>query len=245
VACSWDLAYLDTGDAGESSDATVLDGPTTDAMVDADASTEGGGADTDVDAGPYLGDGGNLIQNPSCENGTRYWSTLSGTPIAPSTTYVRPGEQDSCRSYDRVNPRGCNQPGSYDGPLQDISAVVVPGHTYTVSVWVLWAPPPSDGGSVDAGAEAGAEAGASDAGTTYPPQGADITMKQTCGTSVAYVPLGSVSNTPEAEWTLLSSNVGALSGPTGCSTYVLQLYIEGPDPGLDLYTADATLLLYQ
>jgi len=266
-ACSWSLSYLDSAPADAdphpdvvvpSTDASVSDadsgGSTTDASVGASEATVGNEASS-------LGDGGNLIQNPSCEDGTTDWSTLGQTPLESSTTFVHTGDSASCHAYDRVHEESSPALPSYDGPMQDITAVVVPGHQYSVSAWALWAPPltPDAGsdeteggssqgsdaasdGSLGVASDASADSGA-DAGGGYEAQNAYITVKETCGSATSYVRLASATNLPEESWTEVDQATSLLTVPVGCTPLDLQLYVEGPDVGLDLYVDEVTLLL--
>lgn len=265
-ACSWSLTYLDSGptDTDPHPDVVVSQG---DASV-SDGGAGGGNTDTNQGASEAaaneassLGDGGNLIVNPSCEDGTTDWATLGQTPLESSTAFVHTGDTTSCHSYDRVHEETSGALPSYDGPMQDITAVVVPGHQYSVSAWALWAPPNageggpddneggasegSDGApdaSTDAASDASADSG-TDGGGGYEQQNAYITVKETCGSSTSYVRLTSAANLPEEVWTEVNQSSSVLTVPVGCTPLDLQLYIEGPDVGLDLYVDEVTLLL--
>jgi hypothetical protein len=289
--------YGDTPpDAADEGDQQIAEG--TEAGTDGgwEAGTEGGTADRSVpppmedaradvasapdDAAPaevgaeVVTTGSNLINNPSCDQGTLDWATLSGSPIESSTTFVHAGDMHSCHAYDRTNVEMTGSLASYDGPLQDITSAVSAGHTYYFAVWALWSRPGAlpDAGA-DASPEAGPEAGpeaspeaapvashdggdassvrrdaaaadaAADAsaetGATLGPQNVYVTVKEGCGTNMTYVRVGEVDNVPEERWTQVVANV---SIPASCASGNLQLYVEGPDVGLDLYTDEATLL---
>jgi hypothetical protein len=230
-------------------------------------------ADADADAEAVEAGETNLIKNPSCDNATANWVTLSGTPLESSTTFVHAGDMHSCHAYDRVNVEMSGSNASYDGPMQDITSAVALGHTYSVSVWALWVHPGTgsdaglDGGNVEEGGDSGdggarGEAGdasagrpdtsvdsggdasdASDGGEAGAMPGSEnvyITVKETCGTTVTYNRVAEVDNLTEATWTQVS-RANAVQVPATCASSSFQLYIEGPDVGLDLYTAEATL----
>jgi hypothetical protein len=231
-------------------EASAADGSVPDVGVEPNGSGDGPSGEAGMfDEGTLLG-GGNLIVNPSCEIGTIEWTTLSGSPLASSTTFVHTGDTASCLSYDRTDPEmlGETSGPSYDGPMQDITSVVVAGHTYTASAWVLWAPPdagdagdPSAGsfdGAAAMGSDASAEAGA---GAGYGPQNVDITVRQTCAGTSTYTRLGTQQAVPQATWTQVVATTFLIVSP-GCD---LQLYVEGPDVGLDLYVAEVTLSLLE
>ena len=164
-----------------------------------------------------VGEGSNLLLNPSCEDGTLAWSSLGDSPIQSSTRYVHSGDQHSCRVYDRTS--------TFNGPMQDITAIVVPGHQYAASAWAVWALAP------DAGADS----------STTGVQSLYLTVLQTCGTTTTYERLASATNAPAGQWTSLTSATAALTVPTTCSPLDLQLYVEGPDAGLDLYADEVSL----
>jgi len=262
-ACSWSLNYLDSGPADTDPHPDVVV-PSTDAASISDAASGGPNTDTaqgaaeaaDNEASAALGDGGNLIQNPSCEDGTTDWSTLGQTPLESSTTFVHTGDTASCHAYDRVHEETSGTLPSYDGPMQDITAVVVPGHQYGVSAWALWAPPtapdsgsdeaeggPSQGSDGSSDGAGGATDSGTDGGGGYEQQNAYITVKETCGSSTSYVRLASATNLPEETWTEVDQATSLLTVPVGCTPLDLQLYIEGPDVGLDLYVDEVTLQL--
>lgn len=220
------------------------------------ADANGSGDPANSEAGTTDG-GGNLIVNPSCEDATFDWTTLSGTPLASSATYVHTGAQHSCCATMRTDEYAqTNYPlSSYDGPLQDITAVVSGGHEYSFSVWVLWAPPGAlpapdsatadDGSVTDAGDDAANEAGA-----TYPLEEAYVTLKETCilpnsgaGPTSTYVTISTLQGIPEATWTQITSAGGGLKVPENCTD--IEIYIGGPNIGMDLYTDEATLLFVQ
>lgn len=258
VACSWNLGYLESGKdaANDGSSTSDVGARPEDASV-ADTgpgnTPDAGSQDVSsppVESGPYFGDGGNLIENPSCQDGIVDWSTLGATPLESSTTVVHSGDSTSCWSYGRTG-------GTYNGPQQDITTVVVPGHQYSVSAWVLWAVPgaadgglekgttdagdddayssPSSDGAADAASDASVGAGSSLMESVY------ITIKTTCGTSetVGYIRAASGTDLPEGTWTFVDGQATPFTVPTACSDYAL--YVEGPDIGLDLYVDEVTL----
>lgn len=236
-ACTTLLGLTPVPDVSEGGSSSA--DPTTDGQNDvalADSSGDSGSSTSDagdavtLDDGPVnFGDAGNLIQNPSCENGTSPWTTLGGTPLASSTAFVHTGDTASCWSYDRHDVEMIGEPVSYDGPLQDITSVVVPGHLYNASVWVLWAPP-LDGAS----------------GGPYGPQTVKLTVRYTCGpqTTPNYPYSQWVTDTPQATWVQVVMQPDIVV-PAGCDPLDIQLYVEGVDLGLDLYVDEMTLLFVQ
>lgn len=230
----------DLGEGGTGSADTMTDGPNdstaADSSGDSGSSFSDAGADGTLgDDAPVsfddtpvdFGDGGNLIQNPSCENGTSPWTTLGDTPLASSSKFVHSGDTASCWSYDRHDVETMGEPVSYDGPLQDITSVVVPGHLYNASVWVLWAPP------LDAAP-----------GGTYEPQTVKLTVRYTCGPqTMANYPYSQWAvDTPEETWVHVVMQPDIVV-PVGCEPLAIQLYVEGVDLGLDLYVDEMTLVL--
>lgn len=216
--------------------------------VGPDANGSGDGSNGE---GGVLYGAGNLIVNPSCEDGTYGWTTLaSGSSlIASSTTYVHTGDTASCRDYDRMDEAAPPSLVSYDGPVQDITSVVVPGHSYTVSAWALWAPPLlPDAGSGDASTGSSDGAAGSDGSTAIEPQNVYITAREVCSQNgsenVMYDRFATASDVPEATWTLVQDST-LLMVPTGCSGLDIELYVEGPDIGLDLYVDEVTVLFVQ
>lgn len=272
AACTWSLGYLDSQsngnvDAGNSSSSASADGfaadnavPGVDASDSDDAASDGG-----------TGDGApvNLIVNPSCENATFGWTTVSGTPLSSSTTFAHTGVNHSCYSSMRIDGYAeTNYPNSaYDGPMQDITDAVSGGHYYSFNAWVLWAPPgamppppPPDAAAADAAGDDAAVAGdgsvadaagapedgaANEAGTTNAPEEVYATAKETCGDGgvVSYVAIVTVQGVPQETWTQLTTSSGGLQIPQDC-TQVL-LYIGGPNIGMDLYTDQASLTFVQ
>jgi hypothetical protein len=267
IACTWSLGYLDDGaDAGSSgssdlssaSSSSSSDPGTGDAGSSSSSSLSSSSSSSSSSA--YLGDGGNLIVNPSCADGVLNWTTLSGTPVEESTVFVHaPNDTSSCCAYDRIDPEtsGATSGPSYDGPLQDITAVVVAGHSYAVSAWVLWALPGAtpqgdagyvgDAGDASTGSADGAAATGSDASADagadagYGPQNVDIAVKSTCGATSTYTHYALATDVPAETWTQVVGT--SLITPTaGCD---LQLYVEGADMGLNLYVDEVTLTLFQ
>lgn len=269
VACSGavrsDASATDSGGGGNEADAGV--------SGDGANSAYGDGANSGVaDVGIYAnvsGDGsvseaggGNLIVNPSCDDATLGWTTLSGTPLSSSVAFATMGDRYSCHASGRVD--GYSENGhpqsSYDGPLQDVTSVVSAGHEYSFSVWALWAPPgdtsvpdaaaTGDGALAEGGAaadamvsSAGAPAQDGGGGTTDGPEEVYVMAKETCNAVTSYVTLVALSNVPEAQWTQVTSVGGGLMVPANCTQ--ISIYIGGPDVGMDLYTDEATLLLVQ
>lgn len=268
-ACSWNVGYLDSGDDPSIvpvSEASVGEAGARDSSTSRDASNPA--SDGPGDGNPSFGDdAGNLIQNPSCEDGITPWSTLGGTPLASSTTFVYPGDTASCYSFDRVHQEQSGDLSSYDGPMQDITAAVAAGHNYVASAWALWAPgraasdaaADATGGAfiADGSSHDGSAAGASTGGGAVADSGTSdedaadadveqdvyITVKEMCGSTTSYVRIASADDVPEATWTLVSGAAMELTVPTGCVPLDLELYVEGPDVGLDLYVDDVTLTL--
>jgi hypothetical protein len=223
---------------GENSSAATMtygqdDGAAADSSGDSGSSTLDAGGDGTLDVGPVnvgdgavnLGDGGNLIPNPSCEDGISPWTTLGGTPLASSTTYVHTGDTASCWSYDRHDEENIGEPASYDGPMQHIGSLVVPGLLYNASVWVLWSPP------LDAGPNG-----------NYELQTVKLTVKLVCGQAVGYPYSQWAVNTPAQTWVHVVMQPD-ISVPQGCDPLDVELYVEGPDLGLDLYVDEMTLTL--
>jgi hypothetical protein len=172
AACSLDIDYLAAGgpaavDSGADAttdgpalpEASGLDGAVLgDAGMDADATVDGDDASDGSDAGDSgdasdesdasdgsdageAGDGAppNLIVNPGFEDGTTGWYAWEGT-VAASSANAHSG------SY-----AGCLEDASQNrlGPVQDVTAVVMPTASYAFSAWVWWGAAIADGGSTD------------------------------------------------------------------------------------------------
>lgn len=220
-----DVGGGDTGSADPMTDAQNEEALADSSGV-SDSTTPDAGSDVTMDVGPVnLGDGGNLIPNPSCENGTSPWTTMAGTPLASSTAYVHTGDTASCWSYDRHDEEVIGEPVSYDGPLQHVGSLIVPGLLYRASAWVLWAPP------VDAAPTA-----------AYEPQTVKLTVKLVCGQATGYPYSQWAVDTPAETWVQVVMQPD-ISVPQGCDPLDVELYVEGPDLGLDVYVDEMTLLL--
>jgi hypothetical protein len=243
-ACTLSLDYLESGgpstDAGF--DASMLDG-----HVDGRANSEGGDgpiADRrasesggDALSGPDGGDGssatdsgcsnapgtgtGNFLQNQGFESdaGVSPWTPFAGSPssLTQVTTPKAHGGQYSCRTSNRIH--------TYDGPSQDITALVGPGQTYTGSAWAMI-------GSPDAGADGGISAA----------EPIDLTAKILCNgnATATYLQIGAVTATATT-WTQIS---GTFSTPscTTCPISLVEVYVEGPAAGIDLYVDDVSIM---
>jgi hypothetical protein len=129
---------------------------------------DGGGMEAPPDDAPALdvnmGQTGNLLQNPSCENGVNPWFAFGGS-LESSTalvyTGIDAGTRHSCHSFNRTSGNGGS---SFNGPAQDVSQVLHAGSFYNVSAYALWIRPSliPDGGGMDAGSEAGSSDAAGD-----------------------------------------------------------------------------------
>jgi hypothetical protein len=187
---------------------------------------------------------GNLIQNPSCENGVSPWFAFGGS-LESSTALVHPGNMHSCHSFNRTGNTG----SSFNGPAQEITSVLLPNANYSVSAYALWIPPnliPDDGGTDAAPGDAGADGGAADAGA----QSVFITLKLDCTSNAvdagimpsSFIRIAALNNPPEAQWAQVSAGqFSAPACPTGY-TRVVTLYLEGPAGGIDLFVDEVTLL---
>lgn len=231
-ACTTLLGLTPVPDLGDGGADMVTSGLAADASGDSPSSPSDARGDGTLADGPVSsgdgGDGGddggvNLIPNPSCENGTVPWTTLGGTPLAASTAFVHAGDTASCWSYDRHDEETIGEPESYDGPAQDVTSLVVPGHQYNASAWVLWAPP------LDAALA-----------SAYEPQTVKLTVKETCGPTDLYPYSQWATDTPGETWVhvVMLPNIVV---PVGCDPLDVELYVEGPDLGLDLYVDEMTL----
>jgi hypothetical protein len=246
AACAFDLGYLYTGqDAGtpatqetgaadtgpddgsldasaEASDATVdksADAPVNpiDASVDmsADDSVDASpldGSVVSVDACTADSPDGNLIQNWSFECGLSPWYAWSGYTVNTTMTSAHTGTWSGVAT---------NRTSNYVGPVQDVTSVVVPGRTYQASAYVTVGLP--DGGMP-------------------PSQGAGIGIAYQCSDAGQTFPLGGLrTGIVAGEWLSIS---GPVSVPAGCTLAPgskVELYIDGPEGGVDLYVDDVVL----
>jgi len=241
AACSLDVGYLQetTGpDGGGLSDATAprLDAAPDHSTTDLPDAT-GGGADVTTDPldaaaeaspppppQPDCGAGlpaGNIIQNGGFECGRAPWYSWSG--IINTTTALAHTGTTCVVVTDRTQttPAGA----TYLGPVQDISAVMVPGHDYGAIAWATVGMP-SDGGAPT-------------------PQPVDMTLKYECvpeagvAPAATYYQIGAVAGVVPGTWTQVTGTFTApacaLLAPT------VEVYVEGPDPDLDLYVDDVVV----
>jgi hypothetical protein len=233
TACPLNLDYLDSAqppgtDAGNAdaverdslaSDGGELDSsevPKADASEMADAADAEGASQVDatLDAAPM-----NIIRNPGFELGVTPWTTFSdGTSVATldaSSTFVHSGMYSGHVS---------NRTKPFQGAVQEIHNLVIPGHTYQAVAWVLV------GNPADAGPDAAA----------ILPQPTQFTAAVTClvdgAQTTTYIPVG-ISSADSSTWMSVS---GALTVPI-CDLSMLEIYVEGPAPGLDMYVDDLSL----
>jgi hypothetical protein len=166
----------------------------------------------------------NLIQNPGFELGISPWSTFTdGTnmaSIAVSSMHAHSGIYSGWVS---------NRTRIFQGTAQDIRLAAEQGHTYTASAWAMVGIPADagDGAAVDA--------------ATPTAESVDMTAAFTCmvdGAAVAsYSRIGQATATT-AGWSQIA---GVFTVPT-CTMTALQVYVEGPDPGVDLFVDDVSVL---
>jgi hypothetical protein len=253
-ACSLDVSYLSAGlgdtDAGALGD-TTPDGaadatedqtsaPTVDA-ADARSTTSVSEAGTDAppdagtrnsDAGPDAGadaadasanDGspcnvgspaGNLLQNWSFECGVAPWYAWDGGALSVASGIAHTGAGSGLTS---------GRTATDLGPVQDVTAVVVPGRTFATSAW--------------------ATVGVLGGGVNPPAQAVDMSLKFFCqGDLLAtYVDGGATSGVLPGKWTLVSGTVALPPGCSVASGTKVELYVEGPEAGIDLYVDDVTM----
>jgi Carbohydrate binding domain len=203
------------GSATDAGDAPGNDGDD-DSLLGArdDGSDEGG--ETDVATG-------NLIENPGFEFGIGPWTTFIDGTILPTldvtSTHAHSGGFSGWVT---------NRTQTFQGTVQDIKQRAIQGHTYVVSAWAMIGYG-TDGGSADTGTGAGSA------------EPVDVVAKVTClvdaATVVSYIRIGSATAT-SSSWAQMS---GPLTVPA-CAMTALQVYVEGPAPGIDLYVDDVSVL---
>jgi len=157
---------------------------------------------------------GNLIQNWSFECGVAPWYAWDGGALAVASGIAHTGAASGLTS---------GRTATDLGPVQDVTAVVVPGRTFATSAWTT--------------------VGVLGGGVNPPAQPVDMSLKFFCqGDLLAtYVDGGSTSGVLPGKWTLVS---GTVTLPPGCipaSGTKVELYVEGPEAGIDLYVDDVTL----
>jgi hypothetical protein len=246
AACSLDLGYLQAGgsDAGPDADPGFLDGMLGDGNIAADASTgpdattgpETGvpesstGKDATTEAGPVdasseravpdayvapCSDGGapgNLIGNWSFECGYSSWSVQGSGTATSTTTQFHSGTHSALIS-------GRTQP--YNGPAQDLTQLMVSGQGYSASAWgmILDVPDGGDGGVIE---------------------NIKMTMKSQCvgDEAATYTTIGTPVAGSPGIWVEVG---GGFSAPNCAQVLAISIYVEGPDPGIDLYVDDVTV----
>lgn len=182
--------------------------------------------------GPEPGNGDNLLVNPDFEDGTDGWTTWNGT----LSTVAEPvhGGSAAGRVSDRTD--------TWNGAVQDIYGVVEPGATYRVSAWVTVRDPDApEVGMGGASGMAGA-AGLGGMGGELPTEPGlseqvSISVKAICDGEDQYNGIAWVDATQQS-WAQLEGNWVA---PDCENLSSLELYVEGPAAGIDLYVDDAFL----
>jgi hypothetical protein len=169
---------------------------------------EGGVDATAPDADTRCEDGspvGNLVSNWSFECGITAWATEGGCDLESTSSVPAHSGMYSAHVYNRA--------AAYNGPLQDLSAVIRGGGTYSASAWGM-VPPQSSG-------------------TTT--QLIEMTATFQCigDPSPTYVSVGQATAVPGA-WVEVA---GAFTVPQ-CQFLDVGVYVNGPDPGIDLYVDD-------
>ena len=258
-ACSLDVGYLSAGlgdtDAGSdgSLEDTTPDGtvdapedhasvvPTADA-ADAQAitpneasTTADGGVDgttkpsdagSDADAGAFdasMNDGspcnvgspaGNLLQNWSFECGIAPWYAWDAGTLSAASGIAHTGSASGLAS---------GRTAPFVGPVQDVTAVIDAGGTYAVSAWTT--------------------VGILSGGVNPPAQNVNMTLKFFCqGDLLAtYADGGATTGVLPGKWTFVSGTVGVPAGCAVASGTKVELYVEGPEAGIDLYVDDVTM----
>ncbi|HSY24404.1 MAG TPA: carbohydrate binding domain-containing protein [Polyangiaceae bacterium] len=260
-ACSLDVSYLSAGlgdtDAGpdgtgddtapdaaaDAPDDHVAPAPIADAADARGAITgsEAGAADgadagtrtsdaaiSAADAGPAEADAsatdgspcnagspaGNVIENWSFECGVAPWYAWDGGALTMASGIAHTGAASGLTS---------GRTATDLGPVQDVTAVVAAGRTFATSAWTT----------------VGVLAG----GVNPPAQPVDMSLKIFCqGDLLAtYVDGGSTSGVLPGKWTLVSGTVALPPDCVLASGTKAELYIEGPEAGIDLYVDDVTL----
>jgi Carbohydrate binding domain len=225
------LSQFDNATAAGSPDASppVMDSDTSE--LGANALGEGGdvaeadrGDGGDAGDGPNGGDGadgaadalaGNIIQNPGFELGITPWGTFTdGNNVAILSVSSLYAHSGSFSGLVTSRTK------SFQGTAQEIVQAVIQGHTYAVSAWAMIGP--ADGSSA----------------ATQP---VDVTAAVSCmvdgATAQNFIHVGSATASSSA-WTEI---LGMLAVPT-CTMTSLQIYVEGPAPGVDLYVDDFNAL---
>jgi hypothetical protein len=240
AACSLNLDYLLSGQGGSDGGADTSNEPLPEASTDtlpeagqgdegpdSTSGTDGGSGDdgpTDSSAQDALDSespcdagspAGNIVANWSFECGVSPWTTL-GNGILTTTTSVAHSGTHSGLVTGRVQ--------NFNGPLQIIAGAATPGTAYVLDAWAMIAVPVPD---------------ASDADTAT--QTVKVTAAWQClgDESESYLQVANPLTATPGTWVHLQ---GGFTSPT-CTTYTAQLgfYIEGPDPGIDLYVDDVAI----
>jgi hypothetical protein len=277
--------YIDVTQDASNNDSSLADVANDHSSTHRDTGTKEGGGNADA------GDSGapNLIVNPSFEEGLSPWTTFDDNGVSPllgvSSAHAHSGQYSGWVSQ-RTQP--------FEGTVQDLTRVVVPGHTYSMIAWAMVGPgpdvdggdPPLDGGDPpadsgdasrdsgdagDAGADAkdaaldagdatldvmDASSDAADAPLDAPGDVVDgagpATLSQPVYAAVAVrclvdtfvvttrrpidIALGNSTT-----WTEL---YGVFTVPTAsaCKLVSFQVYVAGPDPGVELFVDDVSVV---
>jgi hypothetical protein len=198
---------------GEAS--AALDGAADAATRTADAGA--GAADAGATDGSPCNVGspaGNVIENWSFECGMAPWYAWDGGALTVASGIAHTGAASGLTS---------GRTATDLGPVQDVTAVVVPGRTFAASAWTT----------------VGVLAG----GVNPPAQRVDMSLKFFCqGDLLAtFVDGGSTSGVLPGKWTLVSGTVALPPSCVLASGTKAELTIEGPEAGIDLYVDDVTL----
>jgi hypothetical protein len=258
-----DLAQFDhftepPPDSGTSTDALDQDvAPDQTAATQDAPGMDGGGDGAALDAG----DGGiNLIVNASFEKGIHPWTTFADNGQEPllgvSTAHAHTGRYSGWVSQ---------RTAAFEGTVQDLTGSVAPGHTYSMTAWAMVGPAPDAGdecleaGDADSGPDAASDAG--DAGADVADAGSDAGDASCLSSLLASQPLfaaaavtcmvdGSVVTTTKplnltignaTTWTELYG-VFTVPSATTCPLVSLQVYVAGPDPGVELFVDDVSVV---
>jgi hypothetical protein len=214
--------------AEASADSTTGSEASADGPTDRSVTADGPVADASLDesSGPV-----NLVQNPGFEDGTVAWSSFSDGSLMPtittSSTFVHSGLFAGYVT-DRTQ--------AFEGMVQEMGGVMLPGHTYAVNAWALFDIP-------DAGA------GGSDAAPPPQTEPLYVTAAERClddGAAVVnYVNIVIINKTPDT-WTQLTSAYTVSGNGVGvdpqCTLTGLELYVAGPAAGVDLYVDDVSVI---
>ena len=186
----------------------------------------------EADAPAEAGDGGplNLIQNPGFENGIPPWTTFSDGNLQPvlttSSTYAHSGSFSGWVS---------KRTQSFEGPVQNIHQSVVQGQTYKVSAWAMVAYPETEGGTDASFVDGGTDA------SSVPSESLLLTAAITClsdGSDVSNYPAIGAAVSNAMNWVQISGN---LTVPMCDNMIALDIYVEGPESGVDLYVDDVSV----